>query len=528
MNSKFKNELYWILSRSVDVSYSDYKIFLHSHPNFPSFLALRDLLCSFGIPNQVISNQNPDYTKFPRYFLTKLISTDSSKFSEEIGIVRIRNGNKINLLSCEDLKYRSFTVEELSQISDGTFLVFEIKQGRLKIIKNKILNNIYILGSICLILINQIFWHHHSSIENLLFLFLSLLGIVLSLSAINQYLADDEIDLNNTCNSNWQYVDCKTIIRSSFGSTYWNISTLSCLFFIVQALCLSVFTTINRVDQLYEIGKFVSYFTLLIAVVSIAYQTIIIRKICSICMGIIAILIVQFTLYYALPIGTSNMTDLSLVLFLTVVSAIVINLIVKLKNLKSTLLKQYVHAYKFQRNPEVFNLIGKQNIIKVKNSELDFLIKFHSNSESTISVTLVTNMYCAHCLKAHKFFNQYMNVLNMELIYVFSTGQYDHELERIRPYEIFIQLYLNRQIDKAKEFINSWFDSKKENKDLIASYDRLKIEKTSINKILSLQNNWCDTHKIVSTPSVFINEIKVPSRFYSINDLKGILPYYTE
>ena len=165
----------------------------------------------------------------------------------------------------------------------------------------------------------------------------------------------------------------------------------------------------------------------------------------------------------------------------------------------------------FKYNEEVFGMImSDQTVYPLLDYEWLFIT---GTGKEDITVTLISNPHCSACAVAHKELEWVTARKDIRLQLIFAVTDYADEIVR---HMMALLMEGNKQL--IMEALSDWYEKKQKNrKDWIKKYPT-KISFTDT-QMLKLQSAWCETVKVDSTPTIFINGRTLPDK-YSPNEIK--------
>ncbi len=514
--AKTKQNLFflnYLRAEKIPIDNEEFVFQLETHPEYPSLLSYYDVLNFFNIPNIIVKIKDKNVSNLPDSFVAEVKSN--------LAFIR-REDDKLNV-DIGDGKIRSFSIEKFQEIWSGVVLAAESNPEQIR--KTKInLNFLASLVSISLVIAIGSF-----SILLSVFSILIFCGLFFSIESVKQDLNIESDFSNKFCNISTE-TDCSKIINSkSFKLfNYFGLSDVSISFFIGQLLCLFIFLILNSVIDFFAFSLAILILSIPILITSIFYQWRIAKKWCTICLGIIAVLVAE--LFY----GISQTKEISLLefnfqnkLIIVFLSSFIISLVIWLFikpiissyfNLKS----ENKRLFKFKRNYNLFksSLIVERRI-NYKNIQSDIHL---GNKDAKLKLTLVTNPLCKFCGEIHgvieDLIKKYSNEIRINILFNFKPKEdYLKDNKEIAKLHLkLVDLFFNKNQELFLEALGHWFLNKDYTKWFKEYGEELINEKDCIT-VLQEQHQQNTNNKIQFTPTVFINEYSYPI----IYDKKDIL-----
>jgi protein-disulfide isomerase len=208
---------------------------------------------------------------------------------------------------------------------------------------------------------------------------------------------------------------------------------------------------------------------------------------------------------------------LSVVSIFLIVFVFILVLIPALQKEKSTrLLTMELQRIKY--NPQIIDTL----LLKEKQIELpqDFLTIQKGNPNGKIKLLKVCSPFCNPCSKAHIVLEELLannDELDLKLIFTATENEDDPLRE---PVMHFLAISQIDQSDLTKRALDDWYLAPEKNYKSFAEKYPIENElfASQIKKI-KLMNEWCESVKVLATPTLFINGHELPA-MYSVSDLK--------
>ena len=278
----------YLKSIKANLNKRDFKIDLISHPSYPSLIALSDTLNLYEIPNNVFRIENSLINDLPANFLGSLKRKNSSGFS--FGYIEKKN-NFFKIYTSENKNKAS--KKDFEALFDGLILIGENKNKNS--IKNFFLKP-YIFPFLLVLLALFFFFIKNNFFPSAIFIVLSLIGLLFSLSAFNKELGISDSLSKKICIKK-ENIDCDSVIGSQKKISFVNLS-LSFFFSCIGAIFL--FGIAEELKSLYYIALYIHYASLPLIIYSVFYQIYVERKLCLICISIAVIILIQLIVLFFL------------------------------------------------------------------------------------------------------------------------------------------------------------------------------------------------------------------------------------
>lgn len=483
-----------------------------SHPNYPSLFAITDSISLLGIENLAIKIPKEQFTELPETFLTL--------YKGELVLLSKRN-DLITILD-EKSKKSKLTPEVFLQDWDQIIIAIEPNSEKEIALNKK--SKWALLGLPILLLILFSSFLNGYSINSILLLGLSVLGLTLSVLVLQEKFGIKTELVSKFCNMN-QESSCDSVIKSDQSQiTSWlSFTDLPVLFFGSNflSLLLSPILSVSIISTL-------SLLAIPFLIYSVWVQKVKIKKWCLLCLAISGVIIIQGVFFIFSPFNFNSVISSGFIIYLFSMTLIfsgwfLIKPVLEKEN-KAT--KEVKELKRFKRNFKVFSSLTKE-VASKNNFENLKGIEF-GNFDSGTNITLFLSPSCGHCHKAftdaHELYKK-----NTESVYLRILFNVNPENEQ-NKYRIIVQnlLYINSvDSNKAREALIDWhineigLDAWKE-KWGIDVHDMI------INNEMYDQYNWCVSNefnyspvKIINT-KLFPNEYEIADLYYFMNDFEEV------
>jgi uncharacterized membrane protein/glutaredoxin len=262
---------------------------------------------------------------------------------------------------------------------------------------------------------------------------------------------------------------------------------------------------------------------------SIYYQARVAKKWCVLCCTVQALLWLEFIPLLAyLPVRRAGFSPLSpgegwgeaSVLFIAFVLPVALWVLAK----PMLLQLQQVHPLKqqlqqFKYNSELFyNTLTAQPKYTQPDEEWSIVL---GNAEAENIITMVSNPYCPPCAKTHKLLHDLLGQQpGLQARIVFTATNTDEDIKTPISRHM---MTLNGLPDKAivKQALYDWYEQKQKNYEAWAKAYPAELNETEYNKI-NKQKAWCELAEVIATPTMLLNGYRLPS-VYQLTDLKYML-----
>lgn len=417
----------------------------NSHPNYPSALAFSDTLNFMGVRNDAYELDKEYWDELPEEF----IAIVDNSFS----LVK-KTGNNYAVYSD---KAKTLNREELYKSSTDFVLLFE-KTNHAES-KPIISFRPFVYAILAIFTIYTLL--NHTWYEAL-FNILSLAGVYISLEIFNQKFGNSSAVIGSICgdtSANPTTNSChKIIIQDKTSILGLKFSDFSLIYFIGLSV-LGLFLP----DTAFIIKGF-TFVSVLAIAYSLYIQGFVEKTFCRVCLLIISILAAQLAigiLFFKNLFFAPQLLLLTLALW--IISFAVVLYLSNILEEKETLQKSNAKNLRFKRNYELFKA---QLLENEKINFSDHTTFSLGNKNAKLHIAIVSNPYCGFCKDAHRIIEElmekYPNDISVQMRFNYSPDRADEKYTRLLS--DFMHIYKNRPEEEFLKTVDTWFESKDENK----------------------------------------------------------------
>ncbi len=312
--------------------------------------------------------------------------------------------------------------------------------------------------------------------------------------------------IEKLCNLNNQ-TNCDTVLASSGSKLfqYFSWAEIGFWYFVGSSIFTLICFLSNEFDYLNTL-TIVSLTALPYTVFSVYYQWQIVKKWCTLCLVIQAVLVLEFIVLFnnnSLTISSINSVYLLIISLLlpTTLWAFIKPSLEKARTLPD--LERSVMNFKYNTNLFT-NHLENQRYAHTGVSNITA-----GNSEASVLITMVSNPFCGPCAKAHealeKLLEGYADYIKVE--YIFTGNKQSEEM---------IKHLCSLPEGKQDEALHDWY--KTINYEKWSAKYPIEISQDAENQLLEYRE-WSNQNQISHTPTFFINGKELVSP-YTIQDLK--------
>lgn len=517
----------WVI-RNLNIKVSKRNLFemLKNHPHFPSLLAIRDVLESFGIDSCALNIK--DLHVLPSEARNFLVQIKNEQEEELFAYVFGWTEEYIEWLNPQKHKRERIKHDDFATLFTGYVMLFEAldnagekdyKSAHRKELQQHFIEYALILFVPALAILSIslhisendiIFWQWY-----LYALFLLAGCAIGGLLLLHDYNEESPL-LSNFCRRN-EKTNCAAVLHSK-GSQFlgisWSVIGSSYFLGMLLALLISFFDS----NVFYTIA-ILNSFTLPYVAYSLYYQKYKVKQWCTLCLSVQAVLLILFVLsIFSGAYSHIKEITLSSLIFVLGISFLAFASLFFLWYLaKQVKVNRYGKRMlnKLKYDKDVFNLLlQKQTKITIPTDGYGIIL---GNPNGSIHIVEVYNPYCGHCGNAQSELRKLLETNDEIKLQIIFAADPDSEYYDQMPIDTFLSLY-EENADVASA-LSDWFDGKvKTTEELKQKYpvSHANISKNKENA--KGMNRFCEEMEITATPTMFINGNQLPD-VYRTGDL---------
>jgi uncharacterized membrane protein len=523
---------YLIKKIRPEINKGDFKLELESHPEYPTLSSLSDTYFQFGITNIVVQLSYDQLLEIP----TPAIAHVKKNNSEYFVYIDSIEGNKISYRKGL-FKYKTYK-EDLSLFvknwTGNVLLVDEIAhndrvpfEGERKGKISVELRSVVLLFALFLTFLVK-YWLEMKNV--LPILFLKSIGIGLSVLLVKKELDSSGDQINNICKV-IKNGDCDSVLRSSTSKIFnlVKLSELGVWYFFGGTLSVIFGVLFGGINDILPFLYLLSLGGGIFSVYSIFLQWKIIGKWCIFCLAVQLIFWIEIT-YLSIRKVDFFLNSSGLLIFLNsfVLAIILWPLIRNVIYSKDRIAGLQRKIKIWEKNKSVFLFfIQKSPPINVSSLPCPITI---GNRESGVKdkIIIVSNLFCPKCGHVHKLAHQVWEKhkdIIIEFRFVLSTN--DSRSEKVA--KILFSIYENEGKKEALTALNHWYLIMNEEKwkKTYNSYSANDSYSAKVEVAYKSHLDWVKMQKIDYTPTIILNEKKVPS-IYTLDSIIFFKPYFSK
>ena len=505
---KYQNNLEQIVQKlNLKVSENTLKTAFKFHPDYPSLSTLSDILSEWNVDNLAvkISPQQLTEVTFPA-----IAHIDDGLEGYFVLLENFENQQ----VSYWDSEKGTITesIELFTSKWQGVILLLEITEKSAEpnfaeiSRKQTFANAEKWLGFITLALVGLGGFIISETWQNAALWLILVLGTAVSTILLLGEYGIKSPTIEKLCNLNNQ-TNCDTVLASSGSKLFQYFSWAEIGFwYFVGSIIFTLICFLTKQFNYLNTLTIVSLIALPYTIFSVYYQAQIVKKWCTLCLIIQAILVLEFVvLYNNNPLTISSINSVYLLIISLLIPTALWGFIKPTLEKARALPDLERSVMNFKYNTNLFtNLLESQRYVDTGVSSITA-----GNPEVSVLITMVSNPFCGPCAKAHealeKLLEGYADYIKVE--FVFTGSPQSEEV---------IKHLCSLPEAQRNEALNDWY--KTVNYEKWSAKHPINISQKSGNQLLE-HREWSNQAEITHTPTFFINGKELVSP-YRIEDLK--------
>ncbi|HVW95423.1 MAG TPA: vitamin K epoxide reductase family protein [Mucilaginibacter sp.] len=497
---------------------------LEKHPDYPSLLAISDVLDYFKIKNAAYRIDSANLADVPCPFIVHT-TVNGGDFL----VVEEMKDNSL-VVSNESWKRYRMTMEEFKKMFKGVVLTAEHSSdpaaaGAFPAVAASVKTPLIAAGLLILLAaalsLNGFFTGLSRSFA--LLAVIKTTGLATSILLLVQSIDSNNPLVQKLCQSSSK-TNCNAILSSKAAKVFEGLTWSEVGFFYFAGTWLLLLFA-GRSAAVWEILAILNIVSLPYTIYSIYYQARVARQWCVLCCTIQALLWLEFgTLLSGRTFnGFSNIGISSTMieaLLICMAAPVLLWLLLKpllLDQQQLNPLKRQLRKFKY--NTELFNtIVAAQPKYAQPEDEWSIVL---GNVEANSIITMVSNPYCQPCAKMHKALHELLQLNgNVQARIIFTADNTDADRKTAVARHM---MALNELPDKTIviKALNDWYEQKQKDYAAWAKVYPVQLREANFYK-LEKQHDWCKMAEITATPTMLLNGHRLPD-LYQLPDLKYML-----
>lgn len=495
---------------------------LEKHPDYPSLLAISDVLNNFGIVNSAFRVQAEQLSLLPCPFIVHTRANGG-----DFLMVNKVDDNKI-IVSSEKWDKHKIELSEFKRAFDGIVLTIEaladdaVSAKKFAITLSELKAPLAFTGLIAILIVGVI--SHTNYLVNytwqiLLLTAFKTAGLITSILLLTQSIDSNNPLVQKLCTGTNS--DCKAILSSKAAQVFNGLSWSEVGFFYFGCTWIALLFC-GHSTALLQVLAILNIASLPYTFYSIYHQARVAKQWCVLCCTVQALLWLEFipsVTAFGESFTLPNYSEWS-TLFISFLLPIALWILIKPLFLKTQQVKPIkAQLRKFKYNSELFNsMLNNQPKYALPSEDWSIVL---GNAEANTSVTMVTNPYCPPCSKTHKLLDELLeHRTDIQARIVFTANNTDEDIKTPVSRHL---MALNQLNDKSivKKALNDWYEQKQKDYKTWAKTYPVDLDESEFHKI-DKQKAWCEMAEVTATPTLLLNGYRLPE-YYQLPDLKYML-----
>lgn len=489
---------------------------LESHPDYPSLVAIVDVLNYYDIENIAARIDQSELINLPKTFLSVFCTHTGNEI-----VYTKKNGQNF------EIQFANGFIQKLSRAEyldgwNGMIVAIEENENNKAAESDIVSKNIRLfLFGICIVALFRVYI---TNLPNptlpISHAIASFLGLLISVFLVREDLGFNDTSISKICQAS-KKTSCKDVLFSNRAKILGNLklSDASLIYFFVLTL-FSVFLVFKDSFVVYSCLALLS---VPVVIYSIFTQYFIVKKWCVLCLGIVLILVLHILLIsiYYFKTTILNVTDIEKLVSFLFVFVLTTFIFLEIKKLiKKDLVNKNIEVKynQLKRKYPVFKALLNSD----KNIDQDTLEEMEAvvigEDKAPIVLNAVLSASCIHCHKVYqnliKLWTKNPGQLKIRLVFNVNAENLNNPYNVI--YKQAVSYYLKGDQEKVMAVLNDWHIER-------ISFEEWKLrwadEQAEIGtEIIQRQYHWCLENKIFHTPAIILNGQLLPKE-YDVHEL---------
>lgn len=530
---KVTEELLSILK--VRVTNTTLKNELYNHPDYPSLLAISDILTGYGIENISTQITIDKLVELPVPFIVPLKNTANAE--GQFTVIESIQGDTIKYYRSEKYRWENISKEDFEKkwlsgivllmdaenaIDEKEYVAKRREEKRVNMAKAFTWLALPVLTMLaCALMFAK---YGLTVVFPIVFTLLTLMGCIISTLLLWYELDEYNPVLKQICGSG-KKVDCGAVLNtkaSKIAGISWSV--IGFTYFTAELLAL-LFGGIANVRVLFILTGF-NVLAIPYVFFSVYYQWRIAKQWCVLCLCVQSVLVLQLITvliakwYKIATVDTVFSGDVIIpILFAIAIPFIIVNLLLPAYRSAKGGRQNKAELQRLKHNPQIFEaLLTKQKAIAESTEGLGIIL---GNPDASYKIIKVCNPYCGPCAKAHAPLEELLHNnpdIQIQILFTATTNADDIKAPPVK------HLLAIAEGGEAivRQALDDWYLADQKDYEAFAvKYpvsNKLEQQDDKVNNM----KEWCNKTGISFTPTIFVNGYQLPE-IYDISDLKYFL-----
>lgn len=357
---------------------------------------------------------------------------------------------------------------------------------------------------------------------------LSLAGLVISILTLGTELGVQNSLVKQVCGA-VSKGGCDKVLKSTYSKGIAGFTTgdIASLYFAAQY---AGFLYAAVYPALFSTLVWVSLPGLLVAAWSVYTQSVKIKQWCALCLGIAAVLVLQFLVsgYISFTTDFAALFNTEAIILYAGIALLISLFFLPVKKLLKTNnvnQQKLAELKKWKMDAGIFSrLLSDEENVDVTIWENDLLL---GNAGAPVKITVACNPYCGPCALAHteldKILEKYKDKVCLQVRFLCKAS--DPSNERTKAVTAILRSFIELKTEhERKLMLSDWFS--------LMDYDKWMekwkpVYQLNVQDYLQQHENWVNESNIMYTPTFFVNGKKMSGR-YELGDFAVLIPQLSE
>ncbi len=488
------------------------KLQLLSHPTYPSLHSVTGVLTHFRIDNVAVDVPQDQET------LEQLPNVFFSLTSRHKYIIVEKRNDHVKVYQEGERKWKKISNEDFIEDWSGIVLATDDEMTVApKQVGTVAYKPQWALALLFFALFGGLVYFLKPAVPNLLFFIFGLMGLAISILIVGKRMGFKNLAVDKMC-SGGEATSCNDVLESPSAKIFnlINLSDLSLVYFTSTAIAWIVSSLLQIPNSLLIL---ITILSIPMIGYSVYYQGFVIKKWCTLCLGIVGVLLLQFSIFFLDTSAVFNIQEVGVQSAVLVASflfsSIVWSVLKPLLEAKANVFKLTVNYFKFKRN---FNLF---EAAFMKSDEYDMALENHQhqeivlgNPEAQLNFTLVTNPKCIFCKQAHMDVEHILDKFSdsVSVNIRFNVNTEDKSYDGFKVSNRLIALYNSEFSSKIGQALHEAYEEDVDMDQWLAKWDIIGPEK-DYSDLMIAQKAWCGKTGINFTPALLLQGRELPNMY---------------
>ncbi|MGF7078474.1 vitamin K epoxide reductase family protein [Mucilaginibacter sp. UYCu711] len=507
---------------------------IKTHPDYPAFLSISDVLNNHGIENLTAKFDYEKLAELPTPFITQY---NGKKHGHQFTVVKDITGDIITFYNPEDQAWRKTGLKSFSKQNQLTVLLAEIeepikeKDYEKNIQEEKRIRLSQSLVAACLpllllaVTLLAFFDRGIGALTPALYAILTLAGM-----AITTLLLWYEVDQNNAalqdiCKAG-KKVNCGAILDSKAAKIFGISWSAIGFVYFAGGLITLLLTGLSNPGSLMLLS-WLTFTAIPYVFYSVYYQWRVAKQWCVLCLSVQTVLVLQCAItfiggwYNVSLLQNGNIFNMLVqIVAAFAIPFIVITLLLPALRRAKENGQLTLELQRLKHSPEIFRaVLEKQKALTVNPEGLGIIM---GNPDAKVKIIKVCNPYCGPCARVHTPMDDLLHnnpELQVQIIFTATADENDY---RSKPVKHLLAIDQKQQDGLTEQALGDWYLAEKKDYDVFAKKYPMNGELKKQDEKVEAMRDWCAKTDIQFTPTFFVDGYQLPSN-YSVNDLKYFL-----